>query len=131
MTISIKRQSMQQLRISTINPDDSLRQADHDCLQMAGHHVVAVKCWRDLRGAAKYPDLFVVEATNGMADRFRLVREIREASQMVGILVMSSGLEPSDRTDAFLAGADNYIIRPCAVEILLAIVASLQRRLLT
>lgn len=74
------------------------------------------------------PDLFILNLLASNVDKFALVKEIRQKSQAVGVLLVLSSDNQDDRVSAFMSGADNYILQPYDIEELLAIVGSMERR---
>jgi DNA-binding response OmpR family regulator len=96
-------------------------------LREQGYIVETYQAVGNLQLAQPFPELFIIDTTS--VDQFKLVIQIRHLSPHVGVLVTIPFSNQEGRVQAFLAGADNYLVRPYEVEELLAIVGSLKRRL--
>lgn len=70
-------------------------------------------------------DIFFIDIWNGNGCMY--VKNIREKSSKVGILVILSEVDEKSGTIAFDVGADNYLFRPYSKDELLAIIGSLSR----
>ena len=113
-------------RISILTNDLARTDLELSHLREQGYIVETYQAVRNLQLAQPFPDLFIIDTTS--LDQFNLVTRIRNLSPHVGVLVTIPLTNQEGRVQAFLAGADNYIVRPYEVEELLAIVGSLERR---
>ena len=114
-------------RITILTNDLARTDLELSHLREQGYNVETYQAVCNLRLAQPFPDLFIIDTTS--VDQFNLVTQIRHLSPHVGMLVTIPLTNQEGRVQAFLAGADNYIVSPYEVEELLAIVASLKRRL--
>ena len=62
-------------------------------------------------------------------DGFSIVRALREAGQYVPVLLLTARGRPEDVVEGFAAGADDYVPKPFDLEVLLARLTSLLRRM--
>ena len=115
------------LRITILTNDLARTDLELSHLREQGYNVETYQAVGNLQLAQPFPDLFIIDITS--VDQFNLVTQIRHLSPHVGMLVTIPLTNQEGRVQAFLAGADNYIVRPYEVEELLAIVGSLERRL--
>ncbi|WP_156339923.1 response regulator transcription factor [Limnohabitans sp. 103DPR2] len=114
-------------RISILTNDLARTDLELSHLREQGYIVETYQAVGNLQLAQPLPDLFIIDTTS--LDQFNLVTQIRHLSPHVGVLVTIPLTNQEGRVQAFLAGADNYLVRPYEVEELLAIVGSLKRRL--
>ena len=114
-------------RITILTNDLARTDLELSHLREQGYIVETYQAVGNLQLAQPFPDLFIIDTTS--VDQFNLVTRIRNLSPHVGVLVTIPLTNQEGRVQAFLAGADNYIVRPYEVEELLAIVGSLKRRL--
>src|SRR5947209_7129969 len=73
------------------------------------------------------PDLVILDVMMSEIDGFEVCRRLRAASE-VPILMMTARDEVPDRVAGLNAGADDYLIKPFALEELIARVRALLRR---
>lgn len=74
------------------------------------------------------PSLIVLDVMMPQIDGWEVCRRIREGGSEVPILMLTAKDEVSDRVKGLDIGADDYLIKPFALEELLARVRSLLRR---
>lgn len=58
-----------------------------------------------------------------------VARRLRATYPTLGIVMLTGRKEPADRLSGYVSGADVYLTKPASGEELLAVLASLQRRL--
>ena len=73
------------------------------------------------------PDIVVVDANMPRLDGFELLRRIRELGDTPVIMLADEG-ESADIVHALRAGADDYIVKPVDVEVLVARIDAVMRR---
>jgi len=74
------------------------------------------------------PDLLILDVMMPQIDGWEVVRRIREGGSEVPILMLTAKDEVSDRVKGLDLGADDYLVKPFALEELLARVRVLLRR---
>lgn len=73
-------------------------------------------------------DLVVLDLMLPGLDGFGVLRALRVRDDAVRVLVLSARDQVADRVDALDAGADDYLVKPYALDELLARLRALQRR---
>ena len=74
------------------------------------------------------PGLIILDVMMPQLDGWEVVRRVREGGSMVPILMLTAKDEVSDRVKGLDLGADDYLVKPFALEELLARVRVLLRR---
>jgi two-component system response regulator MprA len=74
------------------------------------------------------PDLIILDVMMPQMDGWEVCRRIRESGSQVPILLLTARDEVQDRVKGLDLGADDYLIKPFALEELLARVRALLRR---
>ncbi|TLS51523.1 response regulator transcription factor [Paenibacillus antri] len=74
------------------------------------------------------PDVIVLDIMMPGVDGWEVCRRLREAGSRVPVLMLTAKDEVSDRVRGLDAGADDYLVKPFALEELLARVRALLRR---
>jgi len=74
------------------------------------------------------PDLIVLDIMMPGVDGWEVCRRLREAGSLVPVLMLTAKDEIGDRVRGLDAGADDYLVKPFALEELLARVRALLRR---
>ncbi|MBD0380144.1 response regulator transcription factor [Paenibacillus sedimenti] len=74
------------------------------------------------------PDLIILDVMMPQIDGWEVVRRVRESGSEVPILMLTAKDEISDRVKGLDLGADDYLVKPFALEELLARVRVLLRR---
>lgn len=93
------------------------------------HHVVTVDDWQNVTSEvmAAQPDLVLFDITLPSFDGFYWIQDLRKRSQ-VPIIVISAADIDSNVMHAVAAGADDYLMKPFSMTVLLAKVQALLRR---
>jgi len=74
------------------------------------------------------PDLIILDVMMPKLDGWEVVRRIREAGLSVPVLMLTARDDVSDRVRGLDLGADDYLVKPFALDELLARVRALLRR---
>lgn len=119
------------LAIVLIEDQRSLRQLMAGVLEQAGHQVVALGCAEELEdGVSGRPvDLFLLDLNLPGEDGISLARRLRSTHPAVGIIMVTALSGPEHMTQGFYSGADMYLLKPLAPDVLRAAVDALTRRL--
>ncbi|WP_434752064.1 response regulator transcription factor [Paenibacillus amylolyticus] len=76
----------------------------------------------------KEPDIVVLDVMMPQVDGFEVCRRLREAGSKVPVLMLTAKDEVQSRVTGLDTGADDYLVKPFALEELLARVRALLRR---
>jgi DNA-binding response OmpR family regulator len=120
------------LRVLLLEDDELLR--DHVLvpkLQQFGFEVAAVGRAEDLRRhlQQRRPDIVVLDVGLPDSDGFQVARELRAEAGEIGIVMLTGRSEVSDRVRGLSEGADAYLSKPVDIDLLVATLHSLARRL--
>ena len=108
-----------------------LQQAWAQGLNRRGHTAVGVSQAEevDAKLSGFAAQIVIVDLNLPGEDGLSLSRRLRHAHPDLGIIIASARNSTLDRISGFQTGADNYLIKPIALEELYAVVESLARRL--
>ena len=110
--------------------DPSVRKAVERVLDLEGYQVKTANDGNaalDLITSAK-PHAVVMDVMMPFADGLTVTRELRHLGNRTPILLLTARHEVGDRVAGLDAGADDYLVKPFAVDELLARVRALLRR---
>src|SRR5437660_3321924 len=117
-------------RILVVDDEPAVREALRRALALEGYSVdLAENGAEALRkiGAAE-PDVVVLDVLMPEVDGLAACRRLRERGSRVPILMLTARAGVGDRVDGLDAGADDYLVKPFALEELLARIRALLRR---
>jgi DNA-binding response OmpR family regulator len=75
-----------------------------------------------------YPDLVILDIMMSGMDGLEVLRRLRSADARLPILMLTGKDAPSDQVTGLQTGADDYMVKPFLLDVLLAHVHSLLRR---
>ena len=110
--------------------DPSVRNAVERVLELEGYRVKTVNDGNaalDLIVSSK-PHAVVMDVMMPFADGLTVTRELRHRGNRTPVLLLTARHEVGDRVAGLDAGADDYLVKPFAVDELLARVRALLRR---
>lgn len=110
--------------------DPSVRNAVERVLELEGYQVKTAhdgNAALDLIASSK-PHAVVMDVMMPFADGLTVTRELRHRGNRTPILLLTARHEVGDRVAGLDAGADDYLVKPFAVDELLARVRALLRR---
>ncbi|MFM8815598.1 MAG: response regulator transcription factor [Actinomycetes bacterium] len=110
--------------------DPSVRNAVERVLELEGYHVKTANDGNaalDLIESLK-PHAVVMDVMMPFADGLTVTRELRHRGNRTPVLLLTARHEVGDRVAGLDAGADDYLVKPFAVDELLARVRALLRR---
>jgi len=118
------------MRILVVDDEPSVREAVERALRLDGHDVLLAGDGHEALGTldARAPDAVVLDVLMPRVDGLELCRRMRERGDRTPVLMLTARDAVSDRVAGLDAGADDYLIKPFALEELLARVRALLRR---
>ena len=110
--------------------DPSVRAAVQRVLELEGYTVTAVNDGQAALDTilVKTPDAAVLDVSMPFLDGLSVCKELRHRGNRTPILLLTARHEVGDRVAGLDAGADDYLVKPFAVDELLARVRALLRR---
>jgi two-component system response regulator MprA len=118
------------VRVLVVDDEPQLRRALERALKLEGYEVdLAVDGEEALRSVVAGPlDAIVLDVLMPKLDGLGVCRELRARGDQVPILMLTARDAVQDRVDGLDAGADDYVVKPFALEELLARLRALLRR---
>lgn len=125
--------SASDFRVLVAEDDPAVRSAVTRVLELEGHEVTPVNDGNAALDAilAKPPHAVVMDVMMPFLDGMSVCRELRRRGNKTPILLLTARHEVGDRVAGLDAGADDYLVKPFAVDELLARVRALLRRHVT
>jgi two-component system response regulator MprA len=116
--------------ILVVEDDRSVRDAIERALQFEGYEVTTARDGAEGLQAVlnDRPDAIVLDVMMPHVDGLEACRRIRARGDGTPVLMLTARHEVSDRVDGLDAGADDYMVKPFALEELLARIRALLRR---
>jgi two-component system, OmpR family, response regulator MprA len=117
-------------RIVLCEDDQGVREALARALRFEGYHVTTANDGGEaLELVTKdVPDLVILDVMMPYIDGLTACRRLRDKHRTLPILMLTARHEVSDRVAGLDAGADDYLVKPFALDELLARVRALLRR---
>jgi two-component system, OmpR family, response regulator MprA len=118
------------MRILVVDDEPAVREAVERALRLEGHDVGVAADGREALEAlgARPPDAVVLDVLMPRVDGLELCRRMRRDGDRTPVLMLTARDAVSDRVAGLDAGADDYLVKPFALEELLARVRALLRR---
>ena len=118
------------MRILVVDDDRAVRDSLRRSLEFNGYEVHLASDGAEALASVPGvdPDAIVMDVMMPRLDGLEATRALRAAGNDVPILVLTARDSVGDRVDGLDAGADDYLIKPFALEELLARIRSLLRR---
>jgi two-component system response regulator MprA len=126
----MKSANNQQFSVVIAEDDPSVRKAVQRVLELEGYTVTAVNDGQAALDTilVKAPDAAVLDVMMPFLDGLSVCKELRHRGNRTPILLLTARHEIGDRVAGLDAGADDYLVKPFAVDELLARVRALLRR---
>jgi two-component system response regulator MprA len=117
-------------RVIVADDDQAVRDSLDRVLRFEGYSVELATDGADAlaRTKAQPPDLLMLDVMMPGVDGLETCRRLRAAGNLVAVLMLTARDEISDRVAGLDAGADDYLVKPFALQELLARVRALLRR---
>jgi two-component system response regulator MprA len=118
------------VRILVVDDDLAVCRSIDRALRLEGYEVIIVATGHDALEAItqRSPDALVLDLQLPDLDGLQVCRRIREAGDDTPILMLTARHGIDDRVQGLDAGADDYLVKPFALEELLARLRALLRR---
>jgi two-component system, OmpR family, response regulator MprA len=118
------------MRILVVDDEPAVREAVERALRLEGHDVLLAADGVDALEAlgVRPPDAVVLDVLMPRVDGLELCRRLRGRGDRTPVLMLTARDAVSDRVAGLDAGADDYLVKPFALEELLARVRALLRR---
>jgi DNA-binding response OmpR family regulator len=118
------------MRVLFVEDSESLRRSVRRALKHAGYAVDAAADGEEGMAAADLNeyDALVLDIMLPKLDGLTLLRRLRAAGNTTHVLLLTARDTIADRVEGLRQGADDYLVKPFALEELLARVAALCRR---
>lgn len=118
------------MRVLVVDDDAAIRRAVGRALRLEGYDVETAVDGADAlqKIAAAPPDVLVLDVLMPVLDGLSLCRRLRESRDDTPILLLTARDAVSDRVLGLDAGADDYLVKPFALDELHARVRALLRR---
>jgi two-component system, OmpR family, response regulator MprA len=118
------------MRILVVDDEPAVREAVERALRLEGHDVLVAADGREALEAldTRPPDAVVLDVLMPRVDGLETCRRMRGRGDRTPVLMLTARDAVSDRVAGLDAGADDYLVKPFALEELLARVRALLRR---
>ena len=118
------------MRILVVDDEPQLRRALERALKLEGYSVELAEDGDEAlaAAAASTPDAIVLDVLMPRRDGLEVCRELRARGDRTPVLMLTARDAVQDRVDGLDAGADDYVVKPFALEELLARLRALLRR---
>jgi two-component system response regulator MprA len=125
--------TLMDMAILVVDDDQAVRDSLRRALALQGYDVELATDGEDalfkLRTNPGSTDLLVVDVLMPRLDGLELTRRLRADGSELPILMLTARDQVADRVEGLEAGADDYLVKPFALEELVARVRALLRRL--
>lgn len=130
MTSRVTSRYRGRVRVLVLDDDHDVRRSVARFLRRAGYVVDEAGSLADAdeKLAVNEYDLAVFDRTLGDGDAIGLVGRLRRSGQSMPIVFLTAHDAVPDRVDGLTAGADDYLVKPFAMDELVARVHALARR---
>jgi two-component system, OmpR family, response regulator MprA len=120
------------MTILVVDDEAAVRDALRRALELEGYEVElatdGLEALERLETAVAEPDAVVLDILMPGVDGLEVCRRLRRAGRRLPVLMLTARAEVSDRVEGLDAGADDYVVKPFALEELLARLRALLRR---
>jgi two-component system, OmpR family, response regulator MprA len=118
------------MRILVVDDERPVRESLDRALRLEGYEVELAAGGREAldRVAQSSPDAVVLDVMMPQVDGLEVCRRLRSASNQTPVLMLTARDAVSDRIAGLDAGADDYVVKPFALEELFARLRALLRR---
>ena len=114
-----------------VEDDRGVRESLGRALELEGYHVSTAadgQAALDMIVGHSSPDAMILDVMMPRLDGMEVAKRLRSAGNLTPILMLTARHEVSSRVDGLDAGADDYLVKPFALDELLARIRALLRR---
>jgi two-component system response regulator MprA len=118
------------MRILVVDDEPAVRESLERALRLEGYEVEMAEGGQEAlsRVASRAPDAVVLDVMMPTVDGLEVCRRLRGAGDRTPVLMLTARDTVGDRVAGLDAGADDYLVKPFALEELLARLRALLRR---
>lgn len=119
------------MRLLVVDDDPDVRESLQRSLEFEGYEVTTAACGAQALQAvaeASKPDLVILDVMMPDVDGLETCRRLRAAGERLPVLMLTARDALGDRVTGLDAGADDYLVKPFALEELLARVRALLKQ---
>ena len=118
------------MRILVVDDEPAVRESLERALKLEGYDVELAEDGADALGQLRVgaPDAIVLDVLMPNVDGLEVCRRLRSAGDRTPVLMLTAREGVSDRVAGLDAGADDYLVKPFALDELLARLRALLRR---
>jgi two-component system response regulator MprA len=120
------------MSILVVDDEPAVREALRRALELEGYDVElaedGAQALERLANGAPEPEAVLLDVLMPNVDGIEVCRRLREEGRTLPILMLTARAEVADRVAGLDAGADDYVVKPFALEELLARLRALLRR---
>jgi len=118
------------MRILVVDDEPAVREAIERALRLEGYEVAVAADGREALERIEWrpPDALVLDLLMPRVDGLELCRRLRHSGDRTPVLMLTARDAVADRVTGLDAGADDYLIKPFALDELLARLRALLRR---
>jgi two-component system response regulator MprA len=118
------------MRVLVVDDEPAVRSALQRALRLEGYDVELAANGSEalLRAGSAAPDVVVLDVLMPELDGLEVARRLRATGSRTPILMLTARDGVADRVDGLDSGADDYLVKPFALEELLARLRALLRR---
>jgi len=124
--------TLKEMTILVVDDDQAVRESLRRALSLQGYGVELAADGEEalfkLRTHPNATDLLVVDVLMPRLDGLELTRRLRTEGSELPILMLTARDQVADRVEGLEAGADDYLVKPFALEELVARIRALLRR---
>jgi two-component system response regulator MprA len=123
---------MNEMRILVVDDERAVRESLRRALELVGYDVELAEDGQEaldrLVNHDEEPDAVVLDILMPRVNGLEVARRLRATGNRIPILMLTARDQVEDRVEGLDAGADDYVVKPFALEELLARVRALLRR---
>jgi two-component system response regulator MprA len=118
------------MRVLVVDDDPAVRDSLARTLRFEGHDVATAADGREAVAAvaAREPDAMILDVSMPVLDGLATCQQLRADGILVPVLMLTARDSVGDRVAGLDAGADDYLVKPFALQELLARLRALARR---